>query len=78
MEGTAGKLTEDEMRKIQLRKIKLEARLRKLISAHNLVISSNKLDPMLEEKYQTLKLNMYNDIATCEMMLESANGQKLP
>ena len=30
---------------------------------------------MLEEKYQTLKLNMYNDIATCEIMLESANGQ---
>ena len=30
---------------------------------------------MLEKMYQTLKLNMYNDIATCEMMLESANGQ---
>ena len=25
---------------------------------------------MLEEKYQTLKQNMYNDIATCEMLLE--------
>ena len=53
LDGTAGKLTEDEMRKIQLRKIKLEARLRKLISAHNLVVSSHKLDPMLGEKYQT-------------------------
>ena len=75
LEGTAGKLTEDEMKKVQLRKIKLEARLRKLISAHNLVVSSYELDPMLEEKYQTLKQNMYNDIATCEMMLEPANGQ---
>ena len=27
LEGTAGKLTEDETRKIQLRKVKLEARL---------------------------------------------------
>ena len=69
LEGTA-ELTEDEMRKIQLRKIKLEARLRKLISAHNLVLSSYELDPMLEEKYQTLKQNMYNEIATCEVMLE--------
>ena len=25
---------------------------------------------MLEEKYQILKQNMYNDIATCEVMLE--------
>ena len=25
---------------------------------------------MLEEKYQTLKQNIHNDIATCEMMLE--------
>ena len=48
LEGTAGKLTEDEIRKIQLRKIKSEAR--KLISAHNLVVSSYELDPMLEEK----------------------------
>ena len=75
LEGTAGKLTEDEMRKIQLRKIKLEARLRKLISAHNLVVSCYELDPMLEEKYQTLKQNMYNDIATFEVMLEPATGQ---
>ena len=75
LERTAEKLTEDEMRKIQLRKIKLEARLRKLISAHNLVVSSYKLDPMLEEKYQTLKQNMYNEIATCEVMLEPATGQ---
>ena len=59
LEGMAGKLTEDEMQKIQLRKIKLEARLRKLISAHNLVVSSYELDPMLEEKYQTLKQNIY-------------------
>ena len=74
LEGTVRKLTEDEMRKIQLRKIKLEARLRKLISAHNLVVSSYELDPMLEEKYQTLKQNMYNEIATCEVMLEPATG----
>ena len=47
LEGTTGKLTEDEMRKIQLRKIKLEARLRKLISAHNLVVSSYELDPIV-------------------------------
>ena len=69
-EGTAGKLTEDETRKIQLKKVKLEARLRKLISAHSLVVASYEIDPMLEEKYQTLKQNMYNDIVTCEMMLE--------
>ena len=50
-EGTAGKLTEDETRKVQLRKIKLQARLRKLISVHNLVMSSYELDPMLDEKY---------------------------
>ena len=25
---------------------------------------------MLEEKYQTLKQNLHNDIATCEVMLE--------
>ena len=62
------------MRKIQLRKIKLEARLRKLISAHNLVVSSYELDPVLEEKYQTLKQNMYNEIATCEVMLEPVTG----
>ena len=59
LEGTRGKLTEDEMRKVQLRKIKLEARLRKVISAHNLVVSSCKLDPMLEEKCQILKQNIY-------------------
>ena len=70
LEGTAGKLTEDETRKIQFKKVKLEARLRKLISAHSLVVVSYEIDPMLEEKYQTLKQNMYNDIATCEMMLE--------
>ena len=71
----AGKLTEDEMQKVQLRKIKLEARLRKLISAHNLVVSSYELDPMLEEKYQTLKQNIYNEIATCEVMLEPSTSQ---
>ena len=75
LEGMAGKLTEDEMRKIQLRKIKLEARLRNLISAHNLVVSSYELDPMLEEKYQTLKQNIYNEIATCEVTLEPPTGQ---
>ena len=75
LEGTAGKLTEDEMKKVQFRKIKLEARLRKLISTHNLVVSSYEFDPMLEEKYQTLKQNMCNDIATCEVMLEPATGQ---
>ena len=70
LEGTAGKLTEDETRKIQLRKVKLEARLWKLISAHSLVVASYEIDPMLEEKYQTLKQNMYNDITTCEIVLE--------
>ena len=30
---------------------------------------------MLEEKYQTLKQNMYNEIATCEVMLEPVTGQ---
>ena len=70
LEGTAGKLTEDEIRKIQLKKVKLEARLRKLISSHSLAVASYGIGPMLEEKYQTLKQNMYNDIATCEMMLE--------
>ena len=54
LEGTVGELTEDEIRKIQLRKVKLEARLRKLISAHNLVVASYELNPMLEEKYQIL------------------------
>ena len=63
------------MRKAQLRKIKLEARLRKLISAHNLVVSSYELDPMLEEKYQTLKQNIYNKIAMCEVMLEPPTDQ---
>ena len=75
LEGMAGKLTEDEMRKVWLRKVKLEVRLRKLISAHNLVISSYELDPMLEEKYQTLKQNIYNEIAMCEVMLEPPTGQ---
>ena len=70
LEGTAGKLTEDEIRKIQLKKVKLEARLRKLISAHNLFVASYELDPMLKGKYQIHKQNMYNDIATCEVMLE--------
>ena len=63
------------MRKVQLRKIKLEARLRKLISAHNLVVSSYELDPILEEKYQTLKQNIHNEITICEVMLEPAAGQ---
>ena len=49
--------------------------MRKLISAHNLVVLSYELDPMLEEKYQTLKQNMYNKIATCEIMLEPVTGQ---
>ena len=71
----AGKLTEDKMRKVQLRKIKLEARLRRFISAHNLVVSSYKVDPMLEEKYQTLRQNICNKIATCEVMLEPPTGQ---
>ena len=75
LEGMAGKLTEDEMRKVQLREIKLEARLRKLISAHNLVMLSYELDPMLEVKYQTLKQNIYNEIATCEAMLDLSNSQ---
>ena len=70
LEGTAGKLTENEIRKIQFKKVKQEARLWKLISAHNLVIASYELNPMLEQKYQVLKQNMYNDIATCEVMLE--------
>ena len=70
LEGIAGKLMEDETRKIQLKKVKLEARLWKLISAHSLVVASYEMDPMLEEKYQILKQNMYNDIATCQMMLE--------
>ena len=38
-------------------------------------VSSYELDPMLEEKYQTLKQNMYNEIATCEVMLEPVTGQ---
>ena len=53
-----------------MRKVKLEARLRKLIPAHSLVVASYELNPMVEEKYQILKQNMYNDIATCEVMLE--------
>ena len=76
LEGTAGKLTEDEIRKIQLKKVKLEARLWKLISSHNLVVASYELDPMLEDKYQILKQNMYNDIATCEIMLEPVMSPK--
>ena len=74
LEGTARKLTEDEIRKIQLKKVKLEARLWKLISAHNLVIASYELDPMLEEKCQILKQNIYNDIATCEVILEQVTS----
>ena len=46
-----------------------------MISVRNLVVSSYELDPMLEEKYQTLKQNMCNEIATCEVMLKSATGQ---
>ena len=38
-------------------------------------MSSYELDPMLEEKYQTLKQNIYNEIATCEVMLEPPTGQ---
>ena len=57
------------------RKIKLEARLRKLISAHNLVVSSYELDLMLEEKYQTLKQNICTEIATREVMLEPSTSQ---
>ena len=30
---------------------------------------------MLEEKYQTLKQNIYNEIATCEVMLEPSTSQ---
>ena len=33
-------------------------------------MASYELNPMLEEKYQILKQNMYNDIATCEVKLE--------
>ena len=35
-----------------------------------MVVASYEIDPMSEEKYQILKQNMYNDIATCEMMFE--------
>ena len=63
------------MQKVQLREIKLQARLRKLISTHNLVVSSYELDPMLEEKYQILKQNICNEIATCEAMLDLSNSQ---
>ena len=38
-------------------------------------MSSYELDPMLEEKYQTLKQNIYNEIATCEVMLEPSTSQ---
>ena len=48
LEGTAGKLTKNEMRKVQLRKIKLEARLKKLISAHNLVVGGKITNPQTE------------------------------
>ena len=41
-----------------------------MISAHSLAVTSCEIDPMLEEKYQTLKQNICNDIATCEVMLE--------
>ena len=46
-----------------------------MISAHNLVVLSYDLDPMLKEKYQTLKQNIYNEIATYEVMLEPHTGQ---
>ena len=68
-------MTKVEVQKIQLRKVKLEARLRRLISAHCNVVSSYEIDPVLEEKYQTLKQNIYNDIASCKMMLEMTIGQ---
>ena len=55
LEGTVGHLTKTEVWKIQLRKVKLEMRLRGLISAHSNVVSSYGIDPVLEEKYQTLK-----------------------
>ena len=50
-------------------------RLRGLISAHSNVVSPYEIDPVLEEKYQTFKQNICNDIASCEMMLEMAIGQ---
>ena len=68
-------MTEAEAQKIQLRKVKLEVRLRRLIPAHSNVVSSYEIDPVLEEKYQTLKQNIYNDIAPCKMMLEMTIGQ---
>ena len=50
-------------------------RLRGLISAHSNVVSSCGFGSVLEEKYQTLKQNIYNDIASCEMMIEMTIGQ---
>ena len=50
-------------------------RLRGLISAHSNVVSSYEIDPVLEEKYQTLKQNIYNDIASLRMMIEMTIGQ---
>ena len=38
-------------------------------------MSSYELDPMLEEKYQTLKQNVYNEIAMYEVMLEPPTSQ---
>ena len=38
-------------------------------------MSSYELDLMLEEKYQTLKQNIYNEIATCEAMLDPSISQ---
>ena len=52
-----------------VRKVKLEARLRRLISAHCNVVSSCEIDSVLEDKYQTL------NIASCKMMLETTIGQ---
>ena len=74
LEGTVGHLTETEVWKIQLKKVKLKVRLRGLISAHSNVVSSYEIDPVLEEKCQTLKQNIY-DVASCEMMIEMTIGQ---
>ena len=68
-------MTEAKVQKILLRKVKLEVRLKRLISAHSNVVSSYEIDPVLEEKYQTPKQNIYNDIASCKMMLETTIDQ---
>ena len=41
-----------------------------MISVHSLAVTSYEIDPMLEEKYQTLKQNICNNIVTSEVMLE--------